>query len=789
MLHEWRFALRSVVERRASTAAILLTLTLAIGANSAIFSAVDAVLLKPLPYPGSDRLVALFEAKVSDNDLTNLVAPVRLEEWNRMSRAFEGIAGSYFENATDTTGPLPERVAAMRTSPRFFSVMATPAALGRTFTPDEERFGGPAVVVISDAFWRTRLNADTSIVGRSLTLGGVNRTVVGVMPPSFRYPTVWAEAWIPAQMAAGLLSARKARFYTAVGRLKPGVTVEQARDDLNAIQSRLGEQFPDSDKGWGANVMLLKEQQIRGIRQSLWLLFGAVLLVLVAACGNIACLLLAQALRRQHEVAVRFALGATRSVIVRQLLREGAILAAVGSIGGLVLAQWATHALREAVGNDWRAADLHIDLRIVAFALILGGLTTLMFALAPALQTTKSEVAASLAHGTRGQVGGGQWLQRMLVTAQVSLAIVLLVGAGLLIRSFSRLQQVSPGFNAEGVLTFRMSATWAERPDAVANRQLRTLQRLNAIPGVVAASINTVLPAGGDFPPQELKIIGRETSERYFSLSRGVSAEYFKTLDIPLLEGQTCRDDPRAERHATALVSRAFADKFFPGESPIGHHVVMSFRAEIIGVVGDARERSLNQAPEPIAYACGLMPYWPDPYFIVRTDSSRGVTMAAVRDALREIEPQRAVYDAAPLTERLSKSLSQPRFNTLLLALFAGMALMLAAIGLYGMLAQFVTQRRREIGLRLALGAPRARVLAQLLGHGAIVIGAGTAIGMVAALAVARLMSTLMFGISSHDPVTFITVPVVLGTIAAAAAIVPARRAVRVDPMVALRES
>ena len=329
MLHEWRLAARSVAQRRASALAILLTLTLGIGANSAIFSAIDTVLLKPLPYPASDRLVSVFEVKTADASLRSLVAPVRLEEWNRMSRSFDGLAAGYFENMTDASGPLPERVEARRTSPRYFTVLGTPAALGRTTTPDEERFGGPGSVVLSDAFWRRRFNADPSIVGRSLMLSGTSRTIVGVMPPAFRDPTATTDVWIPSQTTPFMFGLRQARFYTAFGRLKAGLTPESAREELNAIQTGLGRQFPDTDAGWAALVSPLKELQVGGVRRSLWLLFGAALFVLLAACGNIACLLLAEAARREHEVAVRFALGATRGTIVRQLLRESLLLSIV----------------------------------------------------------------------------------------------------------------------------------------------------------------------------------------------------------------------------------------------------------------------------------------------------------------------------------------------------------------------------------------------------------------------------------------------------------------------------
>ncbi len=372
MLHAWRTAVRSIARRSSLALTIVVTLALGIGANAAIFSVIDAVLLKPLPFPAADRLVRLYEAPEARPESTSLVAPVRLEEWNRSTRSFDGLAGSYFENMTETSGPLPERLAARRTSPRFFAVFGVPAAIGRTTSPAEETFGGPAVLVISHGFWHERFGGDAAVVGRALTVGGRARTIVGVMPPSFRYPDAETQAWIPAQMHAGLLSARKARFYTAVGRLKAGVTPEAAEADLNAIQRRLGEAFPETDRGWMSGVVALKEEQVGGLRRSLWLLFVAVGLVLFAACSNVACLLLADEARREHELAVRFALGAPRRTIVTQLVREGLVLAGAGALGGLFIAYAAIGLIRTRV-TDLLAVDGARPRRPVAGLHVLAG--------------------------------------------------------------------------------------------------------------------------------------------------------------------------------------------------------------------------------------------------------------------------------------------------------------------------------------------------------------------------------------------------------------------------------
>lgn len=785
-----RYALRTFARNPAFALVVVVTLALGIGANSAIFSAIDTVLLKPLPYPSADRLVVVAEANPNQKTATSWVAPVKVEEWNRENRTFQALAGGYFDNMTDTTGALPERDVAIRTSPRFFRVLGSPAALGRTFTSEEETFGGPAAVVLSDSFWRTRFNADPSVINRMLTLADQKRTIVGVMPPSFRYPTATTDIWVPAQTPPGLMRAREARFYSVVGRLKEAVTPSQATDDLLSVQRRLGDQFPHTDRGWRVAVSPLKEQQVGGVRRSLWLLFGAVLLVLVAACGNVACLMLAAAMRRQHEIAVRFSLGAERRRVIRQLLVEGLLLSIGGAVGGLLIALWGIKLLRETALRLPRATELHVDVRLVAFTLTLGVLTTMLFALAPAMQATRADLAARLAHG-RGVVGSRQSLQRLLVSMQVALAIVLLVGAGLLLRSFSQLQQVSTGFDANNILTFRVSGSFNERAAAVANRQFRTLERLRGIPGVESAALGIVLPADADadYPAMEFTIDGRGTGDHYFAVTRNVSAEYFKTLRIPVLQGDTCRDDVRLDAPLTVLVNQSFANRYFLGETPIGHHIVgPRLPGDIIGIVGDAREQSLAKDAQPVAYWCGLVPFYPAAAHLIRVQPGQGVTITNIREVIREIEPGRAVYAAESLPEVLARSLSQPRLNAILLGLFAAMALALAAVGLFGMLAQFVAQRRREIGLRMALGAQPMQVFAEVFRYSASTTGIGILLGLAVALGLARFMAALVFGIDSRDPMTFAIVPLVLAVVAGAATMIPARRAVRIDPVTALRD-
>ena len=795
MLDLVRAAIRSLTCRATLATTVVLTLALGIGANSAIFSAVDAVLLRPLPYPAADRLVNVYERNLSgaaERSATALVAPGRLEEWNAENRSFDGLAASYFENMTDTSGAEPERVEARRTSPRFFSVLGVAPAAGRTPLPDEERFGGPAVAVISDAFWTRRFGRDPNVIGHPLVLGGADVTIVGVMPARFRYPTATTEIWLPTRAPQYFLEARAARLYTAFGRLKRDVTIPQALDDLNAVEARLGRQFPQTDRGWGASLVPMKEEAVGGVRRSLWLLLGAVALVLLAACGNVACLMLADGARRGHEIAVCFALGAGRRRMVGQLLVEGALLAAAGAAAGLLLAAWGMTALGAAAARIPRAAEIRLDARLVALTFAAGVATTLLFALAPALQATRRDPADALTRGGRGHVSGRHGLQHTLVGAQIAVAIVLLVGAGLLTRSFIRLQQTSPGFDPAHVITFRMSAQWAERLEAVVQRKARTIGRLNQIPGVEAAATSQLPPAGQETPPGEFHIVGRDPRERTFAAARSVSAGYFRTLHVPLLQGESCSGDPAAPAYGTALVTRAFADRWFPGQDPIGHTITAQGLppdppTRLIGVVGDVRENGLLTDPEPLIYYCSYDPYWPDPYFLVRTSASHPATLNDIRAAMKEIEPARAMYAVRPLDDLIADTTSERRLTTYLLGGFAMMTLLLAAMGLYGVLSQLVAGRQREIAVRMALGARAAQVLASVVGQAAVVTVAGMAIGVAAAFALARFMTTLVFGIATRDPITFAAVPLVLALVTVMTALVPARRAARIEPMAVLR--
>lgn len=790
---------RSLLKRPSFFLAVVFTLMLGIGANSAIFSVIDAVLLKPLPYPGAERLMALFESNPRKQDPKDDLAPVRLEEWNRMNHSFNGMAGAYTENVAETSGALPEMLVCVRVSPRFFSVLGTEPLIGRTLSPEEDLENGPNAAILSEHLWKRRFGADPRVLGKMLRVGQYGYPIVGVLPDSVRFPVADVDFFIPAKLPAVVMRQRNARFATTVGRLKEGVTIDSARADLAAVQASLAQQYPATDANWTALVEPLKEESVGGVRRSLWILFGAVSLVLLIACANVACLLLAQANRRQREIAVRFSLGAQRGRVVRELLLEALCLAVPGAVLGLLLSVAGASLLRRAAALLPRADEIHLDWRIVLFTLSLSVVTTILFGLLPSLRATRSEMAGTLAQGSRTQAGGRHSIERVLVSSQIALAIVLLIGAGLLIRSLSRIGQVPLGFNPEHVLTFHVSASWGEVSDRprVAQRMSRTLETLNSIPGVEGAATTLGTPGAGEESPLQFYILGKDAAsedEKVFAQYESVTPDYFRLLGIPLQAGKTCTlvFDTKGQPQP-ALVSRSFVDRYFPNQNPIGQRLNFNRRfdsnpLEIIGVASDVRKYGYAKDPKPTVYWCGLPGFNPDPAYLVKAGGDPLLLLEAVRKKILQIEPTRAVYAARRLTDYLSSSLAARRFQMLLLSTFALTALLLAAIGLYGVTTFLVSHRTREIGLRVALGARPSQIFAHIFREGAVMTGAGVVAGLGAAVLASRLIASQLFGIAAVDPITFVAVPVVLSAVSAAAIWFPAQRATRVDPMEALRQ-
>ena len=788
-----RFALRMMRKAPAFSAAIVLTLALGIGANSAVFSAIDAVLLRPLPFPHAGELVIVRQYNPKAKNPWTFVAPVRLEDWNRLNSTFQSISGSYTENESETSGPVPEKLTQAFIAPRFLQVLGVSPSLGRDFAPEEERFGGPPAVLISDRLWRRRFDGNSDVLHKKLRFGGASVPIIGVMPPSFAFPDRNVDAWSPVPPDAPYARSRDNTWYTCIGRMKAGVTMEEALADLARVQSDLGRQFPKPDASLAVKLISAKDTIVENSQRSLWTLFGSVTLLLLIACTNIAALLLARMKGREHEISIRFSLGASRRAIIAQLLTEIFVLALLGSVAGLTLAAGAPSLFRTFTPNLPRVDEITLDWRIVCYSLACALVVTFLCGLLPALRGTRGGLARSLAGTSRTQVSGRNPMQWALVGVQVALAVTLLIGAGLLQRSLLELARVSPGFDPANVLTLQISESYGETADmkALAQRSKHILETLSAIPGVEAAADVSTLPGIPGQRQTELRIMEGEQdpNRKILADSRFVSPDYFDVMRIPLLEGERCED----KNNSTVVVNRSFANSYLGNGTAVGHHLSLavtsqfSLSAEIRGIAGDSREQGLNTEPIPTVYWCSSVAY-PGTYYMLRTRVEPMTLANTVRATVRAIEPNRSVFDMQPLTQRLNEAFAEDRLRTTLLSLFALTALSLACLGLYGTLSYFATVRRREVGLRLALGAQRRQIALSFLMQGLTVCGIGCICGLLLALGSVRLLSGMLYGVSRFDPLTFITVAGVVLLVAALSTLVPATRAARTDPMRVLRE-
>jgi putative ABC transport system permease protein len=824
-----RYGLRMLRKRPGFTFVAIITLALGIGANTAIFSVVDAVLLRPLPYPQAERLVFLWSTMIGQGVPTSGSAMPDYREWRDHSDTLEGLGGFYYGDFNlSSNGSEPERVQGAYITPNLFDVMKVTPALGRSFTSEEDQYGKHRVILLSYGLWQRRFGGDPSVVGREIKVGGDGYTVAGVMPKGLPFfdnlPEV--ELWTPIAFAPGdSFDTRNNHFVDLVGRLKLGATTQQAQDEMSAIAHQTEETYPEN-KGIGALVVPVQQQLTGDSRAALWVLLGAVAFVLLVACVNVANLMLARAAARERELAIRASLGASRARIVRQMVIECLPFSLIGAGLGVLLALWGIDLLSALLPSSLpRYNQIGVNGRVLGFTLAVALFTVLLAGLLPALQTVKADVQAALNEGGRGGGGGSRQgrLRRLLVVAEVALALVLLIGAGLMVRSFIKLRQVDVGFNARNVLTMRISLPDAKYPVPTSASDPRKptglafydqlLARVEALPGVKAVTAGTILPlgAGGGWG-KLMSIEGRPAPPSIdqvpvvrFAL---ISSDYFRTFGISVRQGRAFTAQDNEDSQPVAIINETLARRFFADEDPVGKTIWMAppdnllppnaltpenrtFRRLIVGVVADVKGGSLNLPTLSYVYA-PLHQFRREGYsnalmLAVQTEGKPEALAGTIREQVRALDADQPVSNVRSISELVDRALSAAKFNLLLLGLFAGVALVLAAVGIYGVMSYAVTQRTHEIGVRMALGAQPGDVLRMVIRQGMLLAAAGVAVGIAGAWALTRLMASLLFGTSATDLLTFALIALLLSGVALVACWIPARRATKVDPMIALR--
>jgi len=801
-----RYAVRSLRKHPGFTAVVLATLALGIGANAAIFSVVNAVLLRPLPYEGADRIVVVW-GDLHRPGVNEIPASAgEYVDYRDRSHAFDQIAVYDTAGFNLTGGGEPERVDGAIVTASLFPLLGASAAIGRTFLAAEEQPGRNDVALIGHRLWTRRFGANLAIVGQVVAIDGRPTEVVGVMPPRFQFPDPAIEIWKPLLLDADAVSDdnRGSHGYTALARLRPGVTLAQAHADLAGVTATFKAEHPLNYRtGFSVTLRPLQTEIVGDTGRPLLILLGAVGLVLLIACANVSNLLLARAASRRREIALRTALGASRGRLVRQLLTESILVAVAGGAAGCVLAWWGVDLLI-ALGPDTipRLREVTLDARVVVFTALVSLATGVVFGIVPALRASSASLGDALKEGGRsgeramlGRAG------RVLVVSEVALSLVLLVGAGLLVHSFARVQNVEPGFDSRGMLTLRLSLpesryTTFEQGDRFFDALFTVLRARPDVDSVAAAN---ALPFSGNNGSRTFHIEGQEPKrpeDQPEEQLRIVTDGYFQTMKVPIVKGREFTDRDRLGAPRVAVINESLARKHFPDGKAIGRRVAFSKNEpqwyEIVGIVGNIKHRGLDASDRPELYLPYRQPLFSNwtvrpMQVVVRTAGDPLAAAATVRREIARLDPDQPISDVRTMDERIGRSLESRRFNMVLLAAFAALALALAAIGIYGIIAYAVTERTHEIGVRLALGAQRRDVLSMIVAQGMPMIAAGAAIGVVSALVVTRLMSSLLFGISAADPITFIAIPLLLAVVAFAACYVPARRATRVDPLVALR--
>lgn len=796
LFHDLRYAVRMLRRSPGFAAAAVLTLALGMGANTVMFSVLNTVLLRPLPYTQPDRLLQIWETDSARGETQGPISPYDFLDWQKQSATLEATATYSFGKPVLSGQKIPTLINAVHTTADFFAVFKAKPLRGRTFLPSEDAPGKDRVVVLSYGAWQRYFSGDQSIVGKSITLDGDSYSVIGVVPADFQFPTSGVEAWcLPGFDLKGAGPGRGSRGLFAVGRMKPGVTLHQAQTEMNTIAARLAAQYPQN-KTTGFRLVGLQDEMVGGVRRTLLVLWGSVLAVLLIACANVAGLMMARAFSRQKEIGIRLALGGSRARLVRQFLTESSLLAAIGGSLGLLLSLAAGKlVIAGSSGAVPRLRTFEMDGWVLAFTALACVVTGILFGTAPALHALRPDINESLkeaaTHSTR--TAERLRLRSAFVVMEIALALVLLVCAGLLSKTLWELQHVNPGFQAENVLGLRISVPEARYPQALQRGEFyqQIVERLAVIPGVVSAGATNDLPFSGSRTGTSFEIEGQPSAPgvALYSDYRRVSSDYMRTMQTRLLEGREFSSHDNQDAPRVAIINQAFGKKFLPGKDPVGQRLKIHDQwFEVVGVVANVKLQSLRASGNAEMYVPILQadpPPWS--FLVVRSPMEVSTLVPTVRKAVSEVAPDEPVYDVRTMADRLAFSLAPQRFTSLLLGIFAGLALLLAAIGIYGVISYSVAQRTHEIGIRMALGADRDDVLHMVLKQGAKIALLGLCAGVVAALLATAMLSSLLYGVAARDPIIFLCVAGLLFVVVLLASYGPARRASKVDPLEALR--
>ncbi len=811
MLNDFRYALRYLAKTPAFTLIAIVTLALGIGATTAVLSLVNGLLIKPLPYRAPDRLVLLFEQFKAQGLDRIPVSPPEYLDYGREATKFADLAAFTYVGLNLTSGDQPERIAGASVTPSLFPLLGIEPMRGRVFAENEGTAGHNDVAVISARLWQRRFNSDPTLVGRTISLNGRKVVVIGIMPARFEFPLPLfnlgagefgerVDIWVPAVFSEEALKNRGSRGYGMIGRLADGVSIQEAQAQLDSVVADMKRQnpnnYPDGDS-FGATIYSLHGQVIGSMRTAIWILVGAVVLVLLIACANLTTMLLARAGSREREMAIRVALGAGRYRLLRQLLAESVLLAVCGGFAGALLAYWGVDLLR-AVGAQTvpRLQEVRLDTTVLLLTFAVSVFTGLLFGLAPALTSAQPDLTEALKEGGRGSTEGRRRhrLRSALVVTEMALALVLLVGAGLLLKSFVQLQNVDPGFNPDNVLTMNLSLPRVKYASGkpVSNFFEELQRRIAALPGVQNAGITDILPLSGSKSDSSFAIEGRMSKVMPDEQIRTASPDYFRVIQTPLVAGRFFSAADTADSPAVAIVNQTMANKFWPNENAVGKRITFDNPNKnpkwvtIVGIVGDIRSSSLNEPAPPEYY----LPHTQYPYremiLTVRSQQDARSLTSSIRREAAAIDPDQPIARVRTLDEVVSDSVAPRRLAVVLISIFAGLALLLASIGIYGVISFLVAERTHEIGVRMALGAQSSNILQMVVGHAAKLMLAGFALGLLAALLVTRVLQSLLYNVGAFDVGTFLLVVAVLCLASLLASFIPARRAIKADPMIAL---